>query len=763
MAIRVPCTFCGRQFRAKDAYRGRRTRCPDCGKPLVIEGPRVPDHDVFISYSSKDKAVADAVCAALESRKIRTWIAPRDIAPGAQWGEAIIEAIEDSRVMVLIYTAQANRSRQVVREVERAVNKGLVIVPLRVEDVAPSKGLEYFISASHWLDAVSPPLESHLDALATTLAGLIKSGDGGDHPSPSLPVTTAAAAGLSPWLRAHKPLIALGGAAALAATGVVVWAVLGSQSRREAPPVVPSPRASENRIPEELVRLKKDVEVAWTAIKDLRGANRIPEELVRLKADVEVAWAAVKDLRGGKGLDKLIDQATRRQNAAITFLEQKEFAPAISEYKATAETCQNVQRAVAQRKLATGAQEAAAQARKQGLQGGAPEARTPWMAAEKSMADARQAYALEDFSGAEREWKAAAAAYGAATRMAPGVRQFRKARDAYETDLLAYNLFTLQTRVADSWRKITQAVEAAEKSAAANAYTPAAEQYVKARQMLPSASPVHQKLRELPPKDLKFEFFELELSDALMFVYTVWNINVVVDWRAMKKIGVLPNTPVTVNATGKSCEDALKLVLASVSKDLDYAPVRSQAILISTKQALAVVRPAVSTRPADSPGMQDVKAARAAYEAELRSYDIQSPDGSAGEAWKRIVQLVQAAEQAAGEGLHGYAVDAYQRAKRMLPWASPPYRKLKETMVEAMPFSDFPFGDCMVFLNDLTQMTIVVDWGGLAKLGVTRETKVTIDLKNVTLETTLDLLLITIHPQLRYVAGKSPNVLISPR
>ena len=49
--------------------------------------------DVFLSYSSKDKTTADAACAALENTGIRCWIAPRDIIPGMDWGEAIVNAI----------------------------------------------------------------------------------------------------------------------------------------------------------------------------------------------------------------------------------------------------------------------------------------------------------------------------------------------------------------------------------------------------------------------------------------------------------------------------------------------------------------------------------------------------------------------------------------------------------------------------------------------------------------------------------------------
>ena len=43
-------------------------------------------HEVFISYSSKDKTVADAACSVLENKGIRCWVAPRDIVAGVEWG-----------------------------------------------------------------------------------------------------------------------------------------------------------------------------------------------------------------------------------------------------------------------------------------------------------------------------------------------------------------------------------------------------------------------------------------------------------------------------------------------------------------------------------------------------------------------------------------------------------------------------------------------------------------------------------------------------
>ena len=130
-------------------------------------------HDVFISYSSKDKVIADAVCARLEGRAIRCWIAPRDVQPGQPYGEEIIDAIHGSKVMVLVFSSNANASPHIPKEIERAVSHGVSIIPLRVEAVAPGKSLDYFISSVHWLDAITPPLESHLESLANTILTLL--------------------------------------------------------------------------------------------------------------------------------------------------------------------------------------------------------------------------------------------------------------------------------------------------------------------------------------------------------------------------------------------------------------------------------------------------------------------------------------------------------------------------------------------------------------------------------------------------------------
>ncbi len=152
-------------------------------------------HDVFISHSSKDKPVADAVVAALEAAGISCWVAPRDIGPGMDWGEAIVRGIAGCKVMVLVYSGHCNSSQQVKREVERAVARNKALVPLRIEDVPPSLSLEYFISTPHWLDALTQPMTEHLVRLVEAVRPLLALANRTAAPAGRPSMTRGAAAG----------------------------------------------------------------------------------------------------------------------------------------------------------------------------------------------------------------------------------------------------------------------------------------------------------------------------------------------------------------------------------------------------------------------------------------------------------------------------------------------------------------------------------------------------------------------------------------
>jgi len=130
-------------------------------------------HDLFISYSSKDKPIADGICASLESAGIRCWIAPRDIAPGEDWPTAITTAISHSKVMVLVFSANSNTSKDVGREIILAANADLAIIPFKIDNAIPEPGKQYYLARTHWLEAMNPPTKEQKRSLVERVKMII--------------------------------------------------------------------------------------------------------------------------------------------------------------------------------------------------------------------------------------------------------------------------------------------------------------------------------------------------------------------------------------------------------------------------------------------------------------------------------------------------------------------------------------------------------------------------------------------------------------
>lgn len=111
-------------------------------------------HDVFISHSSQNKKVAEAIRDALEQDSIKCWIAPRDIQPGAKYGEEITRGISECKVFLLVFSKAANASPAVAREVEMgALDYKKIVIPFRIEDTETGDNMKFFLAGVHWLDA----------------------------------------------------------------------------------------------------------------------------------------------------------------------------------------------------------------------------------------------------------------------------------------------------------------------------------------------------------------------------------------------------------------------------------------------------------------------------------------------------------------------------------------------------------------------------------------------------------------------------------
>jgi len=129
----------------------------------------VTSRTVFLSYASHDTEIANTVCKELEGRGIRCWIAPRDVKPGAQYADAIVRAINECKVLLIVLSQNAVVSSHVGKEVERASSKHKQIIALRIDAAPLTPALEYFLSESQWVDIPALGMQAALGKIADVI------------------------------------------------------------------------------------------------------------------------------------------------------------------------------------------------------------------------------------------------------------------------------------------------------------------------------------------------------------------------------------------------------------------------------------------------------------------------------------------------------------------------------------------------------------------------------------------------------------------
>ena len=118
----------------------------------------------FISYSSKDKNIADNLCNKLESRGVRVWYAPRNVV--GPYATAIMKGIREADYFIVIVSHNSLTSQHVLNEIDNAHSRlpSLKFKPLRLDDMELTPEFSYYLSRQHWMDATVPPLEERLEA-----------------------------------------------------------------------------------------------------------------------------------------------------------------------------------------------------------------------------------------------------------------------------------------------------------------------------------------------------------------------------------------------------------------------------------------------------------------------------------------------------------------------------------------------------------------------------------------------------------------------
>lgn len=130
-------------------------------------------YDVFISHSSKDKRIAGAICKILEKKGLTCWIAPRNIRSGESWPEAITKAVAESDSMVLVFSQDANISKDVANELILAAENNVLVVPLRIDSTKPKGVLQYYLAGAHWHTVSYPPTDVQLIKFCAAIEKLL--------------------------------------------------------------------------------------------------------------------------------------------------------------------------------------------------------------------------------------------------------------------------------------------------------------------------------------------------------------------------------------------------------------------------------------------------------------------------------------------------------------------------------------------------------------------------------------------------------------
>jgi len=129
-------------------------------------------YDVFISYSSDDQKIAEGICGYLERMDYRCFVAYRDIPRGVVWAAAITNAIDDSAMMVVVFSNAFNISPQTDREIELASENRMPILTYRIADDKMTGAKKYYLKNLHWIDAFPNP-ENYFGQLLDSVVKLI--------------------------------------------------------------------------------------------------------------------------------------------------------------------------------------------------------------------------------------------------------------------------------------------------------------------------------------------------------------------------------------------------------------------------------------------------------------------------------------------------------------------------------------------------------------------------------------------------------------
>jgi hypothetical protein len=126
--------------------------------------------EVFISYARQDGPRVEPIVARLEAAGVRVWLDRESITGGAAWAAEIVRGIKGCKLLILMCTDAAMRSRAVQQEIQLAWKYQRPYLPLLLEPTKFPEQLEFFLEGCQWIEVQGDPAERWLPAILRALA-----------------------------------------------------------------------------------------------------------------------------------------------------------------------------------------------------------------------------------------------------------------------------------------------------------------------------------------------------------------------------------------------------------------------------------------------------------------------------------------------------------------------------------------------------------------------------------------------------------------
>lgn len=123
------------------------------------------EKEIFISYTTSDKAVADSLVVYLESMGYSCFIAPRDIDPGKAYAANLMSAISNCKLVVLIASSAINESEHCLNEVDVVTERKKPILPIFIEEFSLSDDYRYYLGRKQQIFAYPEKLEKYFSKI----------------------------------------------------------------------------------------------------------------------------------------------------------------------------------------------------------------------------------------------------------------------------------------------------------------------------------------------------------------------------------------------------------------------------------------------------------------------------------------------------------------------------------------------------------------------------------------------------------------------